>query len=182
MTAPAETAEPLAAAPKGLWGKFKHHILHPELTTEQVAWSFAIGFSISWFPLIGTHTWIGLGLCLAFRRLHRPLLFLAMFINNPWTMVPYATFSAYVGNVLMGRGLALNLAGIHWKSLGLGSFTTREGFQAMCRMLEPILWPYLLGGMLMTALALPAGYYAMRWATRRMRAMHLHLPHRHPHS
>lgn len=168
------TADPNQSpeAPKGFMAKFRHHILHPELTPEQVAWSFAIGFAIGWFPLVGTHTWIGLGLCLAFRRLHRPLLFLAMFINNPWTMVPYATVSAYAGNLLLGRGLNLDLAGIQWKSLGLSTFTSRDGFNAALAMLKPILLPYLLGGMVLTLLALPVGYYGMRWLAKRLRARH----------
>lgn len=163
-------------APKGILAKFRHHILHPELTPEQVAWSFALGFALSWFPLIGTHTWIGLGLCLAFRRVHRPLLFLAMFINNPWTLVPYATLSAYAGNLLMGRGLALDLAGIQWQRLGLATFTSRAGFQEALDMLQPILGPYLLGGMALTLLALPAGYYAMRGLARRLRERQARTP------
>lgn len=173
MTPDTTTIEP----PKGLWAKTKYHILHPELSPTQVAWSFAIGFSMSWNPLIGTHTWLALGLCLAFKQLHRPLLFLALFINNPWTMVPYATASAYFGNLLMGRGLDLNLQGIAWKTLGLSTFTTRAGFESALAMLKPILVPYLLGGFVLTALAVPAGYYFMRWLTPRLRAMHL--PHRH---
>lgn len=36
-------------------------------------------------------------------------------------MVPYATLSAYAGNLLLGRGLNLDLAGIQWKSLGLAA-------------------------------------------------------------
>ncbi len=178
MTPDATTTTTAPEAPKGLWAKAKHHILHPELTTSQVAWSFAIGFSMSWNPLLGTHTWLSLGLCFAFKRLHRPLIFLAMFINNPWTMVPYATASAYFGNLLLGRGLTLNLQGIDWKSIGLATFTTRAGFDAAYGMLKPILVPYLLGGFILTALAVPIGYYFMRWLTLRLRAMHLpHLRH-----
>lgn len=161
------------------------HILHPELSPEQVAWSFAIGLAIAWNPLLGTHTWLVLGLCLLFRKLHRPLMIFAMLINNPWTMVPMATVSAYAGNVLLGRGLHIDLAGVAWSSIGWRSFATREGFHSMLAMLKPVLAPYLLGGAVLTLLALPAGYFFMRWLTLRLRKIHwkdLHLPHLHlPH-
>ena len=46
----------------------------------------------------------------------------------------------------------------------------------MCHMLKPILGPYLVGGMVMSLLALPVGYYGMLMLTRRLRRLHLHLP------
>ena len=49
----------------------------------------------------------------------------------------------------------------------------------MFKMLKPILVPYLLGGMVMSFVALPIGYFAMLAVARRLRKMHLHLPHLH---
>ncbi|MBI4912914.1 MAG: DUF2062 domain-containing protein [Acidobacteria bacterium] len=160
----------------------REHILHPELSPEQVAWSFAVGLAMAWNPLLGTHTGLVLLTCFLFRRLHRPLLLLATFINNPWTTIPMATASAYFGNILLGKGLRLELGGIHWKQIGLASFTSAEGFRAMHAMLRPILLPYLLGGFALTALSIPVGYFAMRWLTNRLRRIHwqdIHLPHPH---
>ncbi|MBK8727808.1 MAG: DUF2062 domain-containing protein [Holophagaceae bacterium] len=97
-------------------------------------------------------------LCFLFKGLHRPLMLAASFINNPWTSVPIATGTAYFGNILMGRGLDLNMEAVHWGSIGLKSFTTREGAQAMFTMLKPILAPYLVGGFLLSLLAIPIGY------------------------
>jgi uncharacterized protein (DUF2062 family) len=166
----------------GLWTRLKLHILHPELTPHQVALSFGIGFSICWNPLLGAHTAMVLGLCLLFRRLHRPLMLIAAFINNPWTMVPIATFSTYFGNFLLGRGFNIDLVGVHWKEIGWRSFASSEGFLVMYRMLKPILLPYLLGGGVLCILALPAGYFTVLALTRRLRRLHLphlHLPHFH---
>jgi uncharacterized protein (DUF2062 family) len=178
-------AQPSDSQAKPSLGKrFRDHILHPELSTEQVAWSFAIGFAIAWNPLLGTHTGMILVLCFAFRRLHRPLMLLACFINNPWTLVPMATASAYLGNLMLGRGLALDLTHIQWKAIGWRSFTSWEGLMAVRRMVEPILAPYLLGGFAFTLLALVLGYFGMRWLTRRLRQIHwkdIHLPHPHFH-
>lgn len=161
----------------GLWAKLKAHILHPEMTPHQVALSFGIGFAMAWNPFLGLHTWLILLLCLLFRKLHRPLMFLACFLNNPWTMVPMATASALAGNVLLGRGWRLNLQDIHWNSIGWRSFATREGFDGMMLMLKPVLVPYLVGGLVLSALALPVGYYLMLKLAQRLRRLHLHLPH-----
>jgi uncharacterized protein (DUF2062 family) len=156
--------------------RLKRIILHPEMTPEQVALSFAIGFSISWNPLIGIHTVLILALCLLFRKLHRPLMLLACYINNPWTMLPMASASGLVGNLLLGRGCRVNFRGVRWHALGWRSFLTSEGFDHMYIMLKPVLVPYLLGGIVMSLLALPVGYYVMLKLTRHLRARPLHLP------
>ena len=175
--------DPQNSSPKpSLSFRLKSHILHPELSPRQVAWSFAIGFSIAWNPFLGLHTAMILLLCLAFRRLHRPLLFIAAFINNPWTMVPMATASTLLGNILLGRGCHVNLHGIHWHQIGWRSFVTVAGFYETFYMIEPILAPYLLGGMVLSLLAIPAGYLIMWKLTERLRRVHLHVPHLHlPH-
>lgn len=174
------TESPKPPAPRpSLWGRLKGHILHPELTERQIAWSFALGLAMAWNPLLGTHTWLILLMCFFSRHLHRPLMFLACFINNPWTLVPMATASAFLGNLLLGRGLALDLSGVQWKAIGWASFTTRDGFSTMSAMLKPILAPYLVGGFALTLLSLPLGYWLMIQLTRRLRAHHAR---HHPHS
>ena len=180
MTDPSTPAPlPGPAERRGLWAKAKDHILHPEMTPHQVALSFGIGFCIAWNPFIGLHTWLILLLCFLFRKLHRPLMFIACFINNPWTMVPMASLSALTGNALLGRGWHLNLAGIHWKTITWRSFATRDGFDCMLSMLKPILVPYLVGGLFFSILALPIGYLIMLKVAQRLRSLHLHLPHLH---
>jgi uncharacterized protein (DUF2062 family) len=175
------TDEPVQAPSKGrfrvgLRESFKRFILHPEMSPEQVALSFAIGFSLAWNPFLGLHTWVVLLLCIIFRRLHRPLMLLACYLNNPWTMLPMASMSSLVGNLFLGRGWHLHFRGVKWHAIGWRSFVTREGFDGMCHMLKPILAPYLVGGMVMSLLALPVGYYGMLLLTRRLRRLDIHLP------
>jgi uncharacterized protein (DUF2062 family) len=184
MTKPAEPFIPPPVPPgppKGLWNRLKAHILHPELSPEQVAWSFCLGFSIAWNPLLGLHTGMVFLFCVLFRRLHRPLMIMAMLINNPWTMVPIATASTWVGNFVRGRFHHGNLGHVHWHEIGWRSFLTWDGFEAMTTMLRPILKSYLIGGTICTLAALPIGYFAMLWFARRLRRLHwpqlpIHLP------
>ena len=165
--------------PKGPWNRFKAHILHPELSPEQLAWSFCLGLSVAWNPLLGLHTGMVFLFCLIFRRLHRPLMIMAMLINNPWTVVPIATASTWVGNAVRGRFTSANLAKVHWHEIGWRSFLTWDGFEAMTHMLRPILKSYLLGGTICTLLALPVGYFFMLWLAKRLRR--IHWPHLHGH-
>jgi uncharacterized protein (DUF2062 family) len=174
---PPESQANTPPSDSNFWTKLKLHIIHPELTPQQVAWSFGIGLSIAWNPILGLHTLMVIVLCIVFRRLHRPLMLIAAFINNPWTMVPIATASTYLGSLLLGRGLHLNLRHIDWHSIGLSSFTTMEGFWNMMIMLRPILAPYILGGLVFSVMALPAGYFFMLYLTRKLRKAHFHLPH-----
>ncbi|MCL1894404.1 MAG: DUF2062 domain-containing protein [Holophagaceae bacterium] len=149
--------------------RIKGYILLPDLTPKRIAISFAIGFCVAWNPILGLHTWIALGSCLLAKGLHRPLLLSATFINNPWTMIPIATLSVFFGNCMLGRGWMGDLSGIAWKSIGISSFTTRQGFDAMYAMLQPILLPYLLGGFSLSILAFPLGYWFMLRLTKRLR-------------
>ncbi|HET6789510.1 MAG TPA: hypothetical protein VFH49_16210, partial [Aquabacterium sp.] len=89
---------------------------------------------------------------------------------------PMATGSALLGNILLGRGLHLDLSGVVWKSIGWHSVSTRAGFEAAAAMLKPILAPYLLGGFVMSALALPVGYFLMLRLAHRMRSPKIQPP------
>lgn len=177
MTDPAAPCvpPPLPSPPRGwLWNQLKAHILHPELSPEQVAWSFCLGFSIAWSPLLGLHTIMVFLFCVLFRRLHRPLMIMAMLLNNPWTMVPMATASTWVGNLVRGRLLHGNLGHVRWHEIGWRSFMTWNGFEAMTTMLSPVLKSYLLGGTICALLALPIGYFCTLWFARRLRRIHWH--------
>ena len=160
-----------------LSARFKQHILHPDLRPENIAWSFAIGLAVAFNPLLGLHTAVVLLFCALFRSLNRPLMLITAFINNPWTMVPIATASAYLGNFMRGRGMHLNLSAIHWHEIGWRSFITWQGFESIHDMLRPVLKSYLYGGLTLSLLAIPTGYWAMLWLARRMRRIHFHHAH-----
>lgn len=183
MTEPIQQPSPAMDPPaprKGIWNNLRAHILHPELSPERVAWSFALGLSIAWNPLLGLHTAMVFLFCVIFRRLHRPVMIMAMLVNNPWTTVPIATASTWVGNLVRGHFISGNLAKVHWHEIGWRSFVTLRGFEAMTIMLRPVLKSYLIGGTICTLLALPIGYFFMLWLTKRLRR--LHWPHLHPHT
>ncbi len=152
-----------------LWARTKRYMADPALEPHHLGWSFALGLSIAMNPLLGLHTGLVVAACALLQKLHRPLALLGAFINNPWTMVPIATASTLLGNLLLGHGLALDLSGVDWTSIGWNSFSTREGFHLMAEMLRPILVPYLVGGFALSLLALPVGYFLMLRLARHLR-------------
>jgi uncharacterized protein (DUF2062 family) len=152
-----------------LWARTKRFLADPDLEPHHLAWSFALGSCIAWNPVLGTHTGLVFISCALIKKLHRPLTFLGAFTNNPWTMVPIATASALFGNVLLGRGLHLDLSGVDWKSIGWRTFTSHQGFDAALAMLKPILAPYLLGGFVLSLVAIPIAYFLMLRLAHRLR-------------
>jgi len=141
------------------------------MTPERVALSFAIGLAVAFSPFIGLHTIITMMICVVFHNLHRPLMLFACCLNNPWTMLPVASVSVLVGNLLMGNGMCLNIDGIDWHTIGWHSFVTQESLNGMYQTLKPVLVPYLLGGFVLSALALLLGYCTMLKTARRLRKL-----------
>jgi uncharacterized protein (DUF2062 family) len=168
MSATGATGKELQKRPS-LWSRIRTQILQPELSRERVAWSFAIGLAIAFNPLIGTHTWIALFCCLLVKQFHRPILLTASLINNPWTMIPIASLSVLFGNWMVGRGWSIDFSDIPWESLGIGNFSSRQGFETMLLTLKPVLVPYLLGGFTLSLLAMPIGYFFMFWLREKLR-------------
>jgi hypothetical protein len=84
-----------------------------------------------------------------------------------------ATASTMVGSALLGRGWKVDLSTIHWSEIGWRSFTSKVGFEQLTTMFKPIMAPYLLGGMVLSILALPLGYWLMHRVALKLRARHL---------
>lgn len=76
-------------------------ILHTDDAPPRAAFAFALGVFIAWTPTIGLHTVIALGLAFLF-GLNRVAVLAGTFVNNPWTIVPIYSASAYLGSVLIG--------------------------------------------------------------------------------
>lgn len=152
-----------------LQNKIKQIILQPGTTPKQIALSFAIGLSVAFSPIIGLHTCMIIIICLLFKRLHKPLLFLTCCINNPWTMLPIASISIMVGNLLMGYNCYADIVSINWYAIGLHNFISIEGLNSMYIILKPIILPYLIGGFALSALSLPISYYGLLKIVIRLR-------------
>lgn len=141
---------------RGRLGRALNILLYLNDTPHRVALAFAIGVSIAFNPLFGLHTLIALGIAFAF-RLSRGAMLLGAYINNPWTIAPLYGAGTLFGCALLGVETG-GLSRIDW-SLGSG---------ALLRALEPYLWPFVVGNLLLGAiLALPSYLLVRRYLEAR---------------
>lgn len=134
-------------------------LLHVQDTPHRLALSFAIGVAIAFNPLLGLHTLLALGLAFAL-RLSRVAMLLGALINNPWTLAPLYMAGTLLGCVLLDVP-AHGLSGIEWS----------EGAVALWHALQPYVWPYVVGNLVLGALcAVPSYLLLRRFLERRARS------------
>jgi uncharacterized protein (DUF2062 family) len=88
---------------------------------ERLALTFALGVFLTFTPLVGLHTLIGLAIAFMF-GLNRVAMLFGLFINTPWTLVPYYTASAYLGGWLIGFPEGVSLPEFGWSQLLDGDY------------------------------------------------------------
>ena len=132
-------------------------VLHTDDTPPRAALAFALGVFIAWTPVIGLHTLIALGMAFLL-GLNRVAVLAGTFVNNPWTIVPIYSASAYVGSVLIGadpdapRFEGLTGWGDLWELLGQ--------FRPW---IVPLTAGTLVLGVLSALLSFPIVLYGIRW-------------------
>lgn len=76
-------------------------LLHIEDTPERTALAYSIGIFLGFSPFLGFHTLTGLAIAFLF-GLNRVAILLGVWSNTPWWIIPYYTFSTWVGMWLTG--------------------------------------------------------------------------------
>ena len=136
-------------------------LLHLEDTPHRTAVAFGIGVFIAFFPLLGIHTVMALGIAFAF-RLNRAAMLIGCYINNPWTLAPLYLGGTLVGCLLLGVP-ADGLAAIDWAPEGSGVY------RRVYEQLKPYLWPYVVGNTVVGITGGLLGYFGLRWVLERRR-------------
>jgi uncharacterized protein (DUF2062 family) len=136
-------------------------LLHLEDTPHRTALAFGIGVFIAFFPLLGIHTLMALGIAFLF-GLNRVAMLLGCYVNNPWTLAPLYLAGTAFGCALLGVSPE-GLGAIDWELTG------RAFYVELFESLRPYLWPYVVGNTLLGLLAGAAGYFALRWFLERRR-------------
>lgn len=128
----------------------------------RIALAFAVGVFIAFFPLLGTHTVLALGLAVAF-RLNKIAILAGAWINNPWTVAPMYTVGTLVGCTLMGVSPA-TLGAVDWSHRG------RAFFESLIAGVVPLALPFVVGNLVVGMVAAVVSFVAL-WAllTRRSR-------------
>lgn len=138
---------------------------------ERTALAFAIGVFIAFSPFLGLHTIMATSVAFIF-RFNKIAIFSGTFINNPFlTLVPIIIASYAIGAFLLGRPLRISPEGIHllkephlltanyYRQLG------REGWQ--------IVWPFTIGGMILSVVCSLIAYPVTSWLLKTRRERNL---------
>lgn len=142
-------------------------LLHLQDTPHRVALAFGVGLWIAFFPVLGVHTLMALGIAFGF-RLSRVAILAGTYVNNPWTLAPLYVAGTALGCALLGVPTE-GLGAIRWDLEGV------EFYEALLRNLRPYLLPFVLGNTVAGVAAGIAGYSLLRRALeRRRRARALH--------
>jgi len=120
-------------------------VLEVDDTPNRVAAAFGLGVFIAFFPLLGIHIITALGLAVVL-RLNKAVLIAGTLTNNPWTVAPMYTAGTLLGCAMLGVSPA-SLAEIDW------SLSGRAFYRSLVSGLGPLLLPYVVGNLLLGAVA-----------------------------
>ena len=129
-------------------------VLRVEDSPTRVALSFSLGMFIAFFPVLGIHTAIALAVGLTF-RLNRVAILAGVWMNNPWTMGPMLTAGTLVGCALLGVSPE-PLGEVDWGLSGTAFYSS------LVAGLRPLLWPFVLGNLVVGAAAGTVSFFVVR--------------------
>ncbi len=133
-----------------------------EGSPTRVALAFALGVFIAFFPILGIHTWVALGLAIAF-RLNKVAILIGVWTNNPWTVGPMLTAGTLVGCTLTGVSPA-TLGRVDWSLRGAAFYGSLwAGFR-------PLVLPYVVGNLVLGLVVASLTFVLLRAALRRRQA------------
>src|SRR5512134_2207877 len=129
-------------------------LLRVEGSPNRVALAFALGVFIAFFPILGIHTWVALGLAIAF-RLSKVAILIGVWTNNPWTVGPMLTAGTLVGCTLTGVSPA-SLGRVDWSLRGPAFY------ESLVAGFRPLVLPYILGNLVLGLLVAAASFALLR--------------------
>ncbi len=133
-----------------------------EGSPTRVAFAFSLGLFIAFFPILGIHTWVALGLAIAF-RLNKVAILIGVWVNNPWTVGPMLTAGTLVGCWLLGVSPA-TLGRVDWSLRG------QAFYESLLAGFRPLVVPYALGNLVLGFFVACAAFLLLRAGLQRRQA------------
>ena len=134
-----------------------NQILHLHESPHRTALAFSVGVFIAFSPTYGLHTLQVLFCTWAF-RLNFLALMAGAFINNPWTIVPILGATIWTGFQVLDRP---EIPPFAWDDLSLTS---------LYHQILPYLFPFFIGGMILSLIGTLIAYPVALWLISRYRA------------
>ena len=138
-------------------------LIHVEDSPSRVALAFALGVFIAFFPLLGIHTGLAIGVALLF-RLNKVAILAGAWTNNPWTIAPMYSAGTLLGCFILGVS-PTSLGEIDWALHG------RAFYESLAAGLRPLLLPFVAGNLALGAAAALVSFLALRWVLARRKRM-----------
>jgi len=135
---------------------------------ERTALAFTIGIFIAFSPFLGLHTIMATVIAFAF-RFNKVAIYTGTFINNPFlTLVPIIIASYAVGAFVLGRPLHIPDEGI--ELLKNPHLFSRDYYRRLfVQSWNNIVWPFSVGGMILSVVCSLVAYPLTLWALRKHR-------------
>lgn len=131
-------------------------------TPERIALAFSVGVFLAFSPFLGLHTLLGIAFTFLF-GLNRLALFLGVFVNNPWTLVPIYAASTFLGGLFVGFPPRQSLPEFEFQSIVSTAFWVELTGQWQ------LLKPMVLGSTILSIGAAIVAYVAALHLIRRRR-------------
>ncbi len=144
------------------WRRTSRLLLQLEGSPSRVAAAFALGVFIAFFPLLGIHTVLAIGLAVVF-RLNKVAILAGAWTNNPWTLAPMYTAGTLLGCTLTGVSPG-TLGAVDWKLHG------RAFYESLAAGFRPLLLPFVLGNLLLGTVAALIAFFVLRSVLERRAA------------
>ncbi len=123
---------------------------------ERTALAFSIGVFIAFSPFLGFHTILATLIAFLF-RFNKVAIYGGTFINNPFlTLVPIIIASYAIGAFILGRPLRISAAGV--ELLKDPHFLTADYYRRLFRESWDIVWPFTIGGMVLSVVCSLVAY------------------------
>lgn len=135
---------------------------------ERTALAFSIGIFIAFSPFLGLHTIMATVIAFAF-RFNKIAIYTGTFVNNPiLTLVPIIIISYAVGAFILGRPLTIPDEGI--ALLKDPHLLTRDYYRRLfVQSWNNIVWPFAIGGTVLSVVCSLLAYPLTLWALRKHR-------------
>ncbi len=140
--------------------KYLRRFVSLDDTPERIAFGFAVGVFISFSPLLGFHTVLGILIAIAF-GLNRAAVFTGLWVNNPWTLLPVYSAATYVGRKIIGLP-AISFSNLHFSALWHRDFWVQ--------LASPVLKSLLLGSSIFAVIAGGLAYVIVLVWVRRIKS------------
>lgn len=134
-------------------------LLHLKESPHRTALAFAVGVFIAFSPTYGLHTASALFCAWAF-RLNVVALMAGTLITNPWTLVPVLGATLWTGVQLTGLP---DVPAVSWSDLSMMAFYEQ---------VRPYAVPFVLGGLLLSAIGAAVSYPVAYLVIRAHRERH----------